>query len=244
MASSQQDKRGRGLREVIVTYFLRGEAALLQKFREGDKETLEGVYRAYADAVARVVGSALRRYCTEGSHLGWRQVAVELPDLVQEVFIRAFQPETRCRFDGARLYAPFLSQITRNVVVDHLRRRWRQLALETDPFIDEISLHPIARDGVDAFADWRTMAVVDRYVADLPLELRRVHDALYVQGLSQRDAASALGIGRQVVRTLESRLRQGLRVALQEIDYANSGNAATSPQHAMMSGRQKAGGAT
>jgi DNA-directed RNA polymerase specialized sigma24 family protein len=46
-------------------------------------------------------------------------------------------------------------------------------------------------------------------------ELKKVHEAMYVQGLSQREAAAALGLGRQVVRTLESRLREGLRAALE-----------------------------
>jgi DNA-directed RNA polymerase specialized sigma24 family protein len=60
------------------------------------------------------------------------------------------------------------------------------------------------------------MAVVGRYLSLLPADLQRVHDALFVQGLSQRDAAIALGLGRQVVRTLASRLREGLRSALKD----------------------------
>lgn len=144
-------------------------------------EALEGVYRAYVEAVARAVVKALRRYGAYYRHHGFPQVADEAADLVQEVIIRAFEPKTRHRFDGSRRYAPYLTQITRNVVVDHLRIRWRRVAVEADPFIDEISLHPPPGQGDDRLVDGRTLALVDRYLANLLGDLRRVHDAWYVR---------------------------------------------------------------
>ena len=139
------------------------------------------------------------------------------PDLVQDVFTRAFEPRTRRRFDGVREYGPYLGQIARNVVVDHLRRKQRQVAIDAIPLINQISLHPAPHDPANDFADLQTMTLVARYVADLPTDLRRVHEALNVQGLSQRDTAEALGLGRQVIRTLEARLRDGLRNLLDEL---------------------------
>jgi RNA polymerase sigma factor (sigma-70 family) len=227
-----------------VTYFLHGEPGLLQRFRDGDRQALEGVYRVYADAVARVVAGALRRYGGDNRPGSWKEIATELPDLVQEVFIRAFEPQTRLRFDGSRPYGPYLGQITRNVVVDHLRRKWRHAAVDLDPLIDEISLQPTPHFADQDFADWKTMALVDRYVAGLPTDLQRVHDALYVRGLSQRDAAAALGMGRQVIRTLESRLRGGLRAALEEIGYADASSPVAAPPSIPFPGDEKAGGTT
>jgi RNA polymerase sigma factor (sigma-70 family) len=202
----------------ITTFFACGEADLLERFRDGDQDALAAVYRAYFDSVRHAVSSALYRYGGVGGS-GWRAVGTELPDLVQDVFTRAFEPRTRRRFDGVREYGPYLSQIARNVVVDHLRRKQRQVAVDATPLINQISLHPEQPEPANDFADFQTMTLVARYVADLPSDLRRVHEALNVQELSQREAAEALGLGRQAIRTLEARLREGLRQLLDEVDH-------------------------
>jgi RNA polymerase sigma factor (sigma-70 family) len=109
-----------------MTFFGRADAQLLQSFRDGERAALESVYRAYAESVARAIAGVLRRYGREGWHGGWREIAADVPDLVQEVFARAFEPQTRRSFDGVRDYGPYLRQIARNVVVDHFRRKQRQ----------------------------------------------------------------------------------------------------------------------
>jgi RNA polymerase sigma-70 factor (ECF subfamily) len=207
---------------------LHDEADLLRRFRDGEESALETVYRTYVDAVSRAVAGALRRYGGDRGQGGWRVVASELPDLVQEVFMRAFEPATRRRFDGVRDYGPYLAQIARNVVVDHLRRKEKQLG--RDPMLfDELALDLASPEANGELADVQTMAAVGAYIAGLPADLKRVHDALYVQCLSQRQAATALGLGRQVVRTLEARLRDGLRRALREIDRSRGGVLASAP---------------
>jgi RNA polymerase sigma-70 factor (ECF subfamily) len=215
-----------GLRGESEGTFFDREAGLLERFREGERTALDTVYRAYVDSVARAVASALRRYGHQERHGGgWREVASELPDLVQEVFTRAFEPETRRRFDGVREYGPYLTQIARNVVVDCLRRKLRQVARDAGPLFDEVSLDLVPPVEPEDFADLQIMTLVGQYVEGLPEDLRRVHEALYVQGLSQRDAAEALGLGRQVVRTLESRLRRGLRRVLKECERPGTSRA-------------------
>ena len=61
--------------------------------------------------------------------VGGADVASDLPDLVQEVFTRAFEPKTRRRFDGERPYGPYLGRIAHNVVVDYFRRKQREMTL-------------------------------------------------------------------------------------------------------------------
>lgn len=194
-----------------MAFFLRDGGGALDRFRDGDPVALEEVYRAYFQTVSRAVARTLRRYGEGESGHDWRAVAHDLPDLVQEVFRRAFEPDTRRRFDGVREYAPYLAQIARNVVVDHLRRQRRQVPLE--------SIGQLSDDGaaVDAFADRETMGTVKTYLASLPPTLRQIHQVMYVDGMSQREAAAALGLGRQAVRTLEARLREGLRAALEKM---------------------------
>lgn len=195
-----------------MTFFRRADAGLLQRFREGERSAMESVYRAYVDSVARAIAGALRRYGREGWLKGWREIAADVPDLVQEVFTRAFEPQTRRSFDGVREYGPFLHQIARNVVVDHLRRRTRRMIREAEVLVEETVAG--ARPS-ELPADPAMMTIVGDYIERLSPEMRRIHEAMYVRGLSQREAAAALGLGRQVVRTLESRLRQGLRAALE-----------------------------
>jgi hypothetical protein len=108
-------------------------------------------------------------------------------------------------------------QIARNVTIDHLRRSGHTILAGLDGMFDQIDKLVTARslksspDDTDEYADPETMSLVGRYLAGLPDDLKRVHHALYVQGLSQREAADALKIGRQAIRTLEARLEDGLR---------------------------------
>lgn len=181
-----------------------GKPDLLIRFRQGDSAALETVYWAYVDRVARVVQAV----ASERVRFG----CAELGDLVQEVFVRALAPASRRRYDSSRPYGPYLGQIARNVVVDHWREMRRLVSVDVAPLLDALSLE---RDAIEnAPKDWADegiIAVVARYLASLEPDARRVHDALYVQSLSQRDAAAALGMGRQAVRGIEARLRAGLR---------------------------------
>ncbi|HEX7499962.1 MAG TPA: sigma factor-like helix-turn-helix DNA-binding protein, partial [Polyangia bacterium] len=70
---------------------------------------------------------------------------------------------------------------------------------------------------IDDTAPWATpatMRVVEAYLSTLPQDLREVHKLRYEEGLSQEQAAEKLGVGRQTLRTLERRLRDGLVTAL------------------------------
>ena len=214
---SADDAHARDRGETMVTDFALADEATLQRFRAGDHITLESIYREYVSLVARLVARMLRRSGGEGRGGSWRTIAGDLPDLVQDVFARAFEAETRRRFDGVRPYGPYLGQIARNVVIDHLRRTQKHVVLVEVNLNDEMLASSVGTTEIDDYADLRTMSMVNSYLARLPAELRQVHDALYIRGLSQREAAEFLGLGRQVVRTLESRLREGLRKELAQM---------------------------
>jgi RNA polymerase sigma-70 factor (ECF subfamily) len=185
-----------------------GDASFLERFRAGHLDVLDGVYRAHVASIRRLVAGILRRYAASAPG-GWRAVVIDLPDLVQEVFVRAFSAPTRRGFDGVRAYGPYLGRIARNTVVDYLRRRRRQGA--ADLWAARTCESPPAHEGsVTELA----VGIADHYVESLPAYLRCVHRLLYDEGRSQRDAAAALGVGRQAIRTLDRRLRQGLRFEL------------------------------
>ena len=186
------------------------EPQLLERFRAGDEEALATVYWACLEHVTRVADAVLRA-CSNGSARGRGEAASALADVVQEVFVKAFTPEARRRFDSARPYEPYLAQIARNVAIDHWRQMRRYVPADLEQLIDRLSLEAESETAASDWADAETIALVNRYVASLDGESRRVHEAMYVRGMSQRDAAHTLGLGRQVIRTTEAKLRNGLR---------------------------------
>jgi RNA polymerase sigma factor (sigma-70 family) len=192
---------------------LTNDPDLLRRFREGDRQAMAEVYWATVDKVERLLRKRL-----SAAGVAWASSsASDLEDLVQEVFIRAFTPQARLGYDGLRPYLPYLFTIARNTIIDWWRRRGREIpaGASLDESLDEAAVAG-APDAAAAYADARTMALVERFVRALPVELRSVHEARFDRGLSQRDAAAALGIGRQTLRTLERRLTDQLRAALAE----------------------------
>lgn len=188
------------------------DAGLWDRFRAGDAEALATIYRAHVDEVVRAVRAVLRDCAAPTAP--YDQLAGDLADVVQEAFTKAFTPEARHRFDHQRAFRPYLLQIARNAAVDHWRARRRHVLVDGDRLAEHL-IHDqevSARDDDWAGAD--IVAVVERFVGSMSPQERRGYEALYVRGLSQREAAVELGVGRQVVRTIEGRLRAGLERAL------------------------------
>src|SRR4051812_28203726 len=102
---------------------------LLLAFREGRRQALELVYRAYVRSVERYL-RALGRLGTRAETMPAATVA----DLVQEVFIRAFSVEARRAYDGLRDYGTYLATIARNCFIDLLRARSREVLLAPADF--------------------------------------------------------------------------------------------------------------
>jgi RNA polymerase sigma-70 factor (ECF subfamily) len=182
---------------------------LLAAFHRGEERALEEVYWAYVTRVERMVrfGSLL-----VGSGSRVRGAADDVEDLVHETFARAFTDRARRAYDGKRRYGPYLAAIARNLLVDEARRRGRELL--TAELADDLPLEDASEPD---WADPATTRAVEEYVARLPDELRAVHHHRYERGSSQEAAAAALGLSRQQIRTLEQRLRDGLRSHLEEI---------------------------
>jgi RNA polymerase sigma factor (sigma-70 family) len=187
---------------------------LLRRFRAGDRAALEEVYWAYVGQVESLIRRALSRGTVSGRPTTGPGDA---SDLVQEVFVKVFSRQARAAYDGVRPFGAYLLTVARNVLIDWGRRCGRELATDADLLERAVEgWGPVD----EPWTDPRTLELVRRFLGGLSPELRAVHERRFVQGLSQRDAASALGIGRQALRTLEGRLRDGLREALEEQDGA------------------------
>jgi len=186
----------------------RDRPELLAAFRRGDRSALVEVYWAYVDRVERLIRGGWRTPNGDRADPPRREDAA---DLIQETFARAFGERARLAFDGLREFGPYLATIARNLLVDWARRQGREIPVDFDP--DELS--PAATEAFDdvdtRWSDAATVRVVEEYLSGLPPELADVHRERYVHSRSQRDAAAALGISRQQLRTREKRLRDGLR---------------------------------
>src|SRR5262252_986635 len=140
-----------------------GERDLLELFRAGDEAALETVYWACVDQVTRTADAVLRA-CSTGSARGGGEIATLLADVVQEVFVKAFAPDARQRFDASRPYEPYLAQITRNVAIDHWRQLRRYVPSDLEHLIDKLSLEADTGSGAKDWADAETVALVKRYL--------------------------------------------------------------------------------
>jgi RNA polymerase sigma factor (sigma-70 family) len=177
---------------------------LLRQFHAGDRDALEEVYWGYVEKVETFLRSRLgRRAVTDGGVL-----SADVADLVQDVFLKAFSVSARRAYDGRRPFGPYLLTIARNTLIDRARRAKWEIPTET------ASLELALEATPPAYADPWTVETVERFVGELPAYLRAVHERRYVDGLSQRDAAAALGLSRQELRTMELHMRERLAAEL------------------------------
>jgi RNA polymerase sigma factor (sigma-70 family) len=180
----------------------------VRRFREGDRVVLEEVYRVYLRPVTSVVQSGLR-----ASRRSRPIVDLVTMDLVQEVFLRAFAPAARRSFDGIRAYGPYIYTVARHVVIDWARRDGREIATDWSQ-VEALADEEIGDRFDGNEGDPYVHSIVSRYCESLEPALRAVLEVRYRRQLSQNEGARALGLSRQELRTLETRLRTGLRRAL------------------------------
>jgi RNA polymerase sigma factor (sigma-70 family) len=202
-----------------VTVF-RDKPELLLAFRRGERAALEAVYKAYVDDVALL----LRLGFVTGDDAKARVPGLRdrqlLLDALQEVFARAFQERARLSYDGLRPYRPFLLRIARNLRIDQLRTDGRERPLSTLGAGAEIDIDALierdqpldAASSPQAEREWQTLAErTQRYVEELDGEARTFVQLRFVDERSQEEVAALMGVSRRHVRTLEERIKAGLR---------------------------------
>jgi RNA polymerase sigma-70 factor (ECF subfamily) len=141
----------------------------------------------------------------------------ELQDVLHETFRRAFEPGARAAYDGIRPYGPYVATIARNLVLRSFRAREILFPLDGEPqtegLLAAVDVGPSPERQVH---DSQVRELVAAFLATLEPDERRLIDVRYVQGLSQRDAAEQLELGRQRLRTAEKALRRKLLAYLRE----------------------------
>jgi RNA polymerase sigma-70 factor (ECF subfamily) len=154
----------------------------------------------------------MRRYETRiyrliRSHIGNNDEAL---DLVQESFVAAWLALKS--YDPARPFGTWLARIAINKSRDWGRRRAvRKFFTFAAPLADDVLEIPDDAIGADVTADDRQrMAAVARAIPQLPAPLKEPLILCAVDGLSQADAATVLGISEKAVETRIRRARARL----------------------------------
>lgn len=202
---------------------------LLARFRSGDREALDRVYRCYVREVASFLRAGFM-YSLDGrpTYFPGLRSPFELESTVQEVFARAFAPQARERYDGLRPYVGFLFGIARNVVLDEVRRRARRG--ETVEPVEVLEQHGVAAAAVAAahaesspeqsIDEQRARQLVNAFLdQECDERDRRLYELRYDHDLSQEAAAQEAGLTRIQLRRWETRFRERLLRYLKRADY-------------------------
>jgi RNA polymerase sigma factor (sigma-70 family) len=189
------------------------DSRTLQRFRDGEPQTLARVYQAHAEALARMLrGMAWRR------GFGQLKGALDLENTVLEAFARAFEPRARAAYDGVRPYGYFLLGIARNVLLEQSRER--EVAVGLEPY-EEVGEVPEEGEGMARMLEDREVeGLLAGFKEGLTAEERRLFELRFgEEGVAQEGVAEQLGLTRIQVRRRELGLKTRLLEYLQARGY-------------------------
>jgi RNA polymerase sigma-70 factor (ECF subfamily) len=181
-----------------------GEAALNQlmdRYAGGD----DAVFRAlHAELAPRLHRFLLR---LTGS-------AASADELAQEAFLRIHRARGAFNRGGAAL--PWIYAVSRNVFLDHERKRKVHSAVVLDEALTQV--HPAAASHRPdrVLESRRTLDLVRTTLAGLPVSQREAFILLRFEGLSVSDAAEVLGSTEASVKSRAFRAYEAIRRATRE----------------------------
>jgi RNA polymerase sigma-70 factor, ECF subfamily len=164
---------------------------LLKRFRQGDPEAFEALFRQFQAEV-----------------YGWIVRIVRDPSVAEDLTLETFWRihRARGRFDPGASFGAWARRIATNLAIDHLRQTRRELALP------ENLAEPASADPIECRETRRQIAVAFRR---LPLKLRVAATLSLIEEQSPKEIADALGTSEGTVRVRVFRavrlLRQQLR---------------------------------
>ena len=164
---------------------------LLKRFRRGDPEAFEALFRQFQAEV-----------------YGWIVRIVRDPSAAEDLTVETFWRihRARGRFDPGASFAAWARRIATNLAIDHLRQTRREVALPDDlaqpGSADRIECGEMRRQIADAFRR-------------LPLKLRVAATLSLIEEQTPKEIAEAIGTSEGAVRVRVFRavrlLRQQLR---------------------------------
>jgi RNA polymerase sigma-70 factor (ECF subfamily) len=168
---------------------LSDEARRLALFHAGDRSLFEEMYDVHYETVDRAVGRVLS--------------GADRETVVHEIFYRLLASESmRRRFQGGS-FAAWIATVARNHAFDFVRRYRHEVVLASPETAQECpeAVQPFERaDATLLIAHFRTEI--------LPAKWAGVFQLRFLDGLSQREAARALGLQRTTLVYQELRIQR------------------------------------
>ena len=175
---------------------------------ESDEALIERVAKADAEACRKLVERHLGRIVSFARRtLG---DASEAEDVAQEVFLRLWAHARRWRAGEARL-STWLHRVAANLCIDRLRKR-RERPLEEAPEPADARAQ-----AAEALGEREIGRHVNAAIRELPSSQRMAIAMCHFQGLSNLEAAEALGVSVEALESLLARGRRKLRERLRPI---------------------------
>ena len=163
------------------------DETLMSRFRDGDPQAFETLYRRHRAAVHRFV----RRLCP-----------ADADEIFQDVWLAVIKGKSR--YVASARFATYLFAIAHHRAVARLRRRGRaaELLQEDDPLADETP------GPLDMHINAELAQALEAAIAALPLAQREAFLMRAEGGLGLEEIAEAAGTSRE---TVKSRLRYATR---------------------------------
>ncbi len=173
---------------------------LLDAWCAGDNAAGDALIRRHFEAVCRFFRSKLGE---------------DVEDLIQ----RTFQVCTVRRNDltAGGSFRGFLFGVARNLLLDHLRRRYRRG--EHDD-VHVYSLRDLGTTPSEAVARNEREQLLQEAMRRISLDQRMLLELAHWEGLTGREIAQALDVGENTVRSRLSRARAALRDELEKLGAA------------------------
>jgi len=165
---------------------------LLGRCRTGDELAWEALVRQFQGRVHAVAYH----------YAGNRE---EARDLAQEIFVRLYQ--TRGRWPEADMFVPWLIRVSRNLCLDHLRRKKARPPAEDIPVEEMYSLAAPGSTPEEEYVAGLRRNVVHRALQALGRLSREMILLKEIQGLSLEEIASMLNIPVGTVKSRSNRAR-------------------------------------
>lgn len=168
-----------------------------------DAELVARAAAGHADSI----GELFDRHAGRMKSLALRilRVGDEAEDVVQEVFVQAWQQAHR--FDAQRgNVLAWLSIMTRSRSLD----RWRRRTTRRESAVSEAHELEAPRPADNMAEGWAALTAL----GDLPEEQRQLLELAYWEGLSQSEIATRLGLP---LGTVKTRMRIGLKTLREKL---------------------------
>ena len=166
---------------------------LLKRFRQGDPEAFEALFRQFQAEV-----------------YGWIVRIVRDPSVAEDLTLETFWRihRARGRFDPGASFGAWARRIATNLAIDHLRRARREVALPEDLAL------PACPDPIVSGETRRQIVGAFRR---LPLKLRVAATLSLIEERSTKEIADALGTSEGAVRVRVFRAVRLLREQLSRV---------------------------